>query len=64
LLGREIARFVFGPDAEAERAIANDPVIQAAVRLVRGVSSPDDLLSRVEAARSQSVAAGAEGTRR
>lgn len=47
LLGREIARFTFGPEAEAERAITNDKVIQAAVRLVTGVASPDDLLERV-----------------
>jgi carboxyl-terminal processing protease len=47
LLGREIARFTFGPEAEAERAIHDDRVIQAAVRLAAGVTSPDDLLERV-----------------
>jgi hypothetical protein len=47
LLGREIARFAFGPEAEAERAIADDTVIQAAVRLATGVNSPDELLERV-----------------
>ena len=45
LLAREIARFVFGPDAEAERAIADDKVIQEAVRLAAGASSPESLLS-------------------
>ena len=44
LLGREIARFVFGSDAEAERAIADDKVIQEAVRLVSRASSPEDVL--------------------
>jgi len=48
LLAREIARFVFGQDAEAERAIAQDKAIQAAVRLAAGATSPVDLLSRVE----------------
>lgn len=45
LLAREIARFVFGPEAEAERAIADDKVIQEAVRLAAGASSPESLLS-------------------
>jgi len=58
LLAREIARFVFGPDAEAERAIRDDKVIQSAVRLVAGASSPADLLSRADTMRQQ-----ASGTR-
>ena len=45
LLAREIARFAFGPDAEAERAIADDKVIQEAVRLASRATSPIDLLS-------------------
>lgn len=45
LLGREIARFVFGPEAEAERAIADDAVIQQAVRLATGATSPADLIT-------------------
>ena len=45
LLAREIARFAFGPDAEAERAIADDKVIQEAVRLASRVRSPSDLLA-------------------
>ena len=40
LLGREIARFVFGPEAEAERAIADDQVIQEAVRLAAVLRRP------------------------
>ena len=45
LLGREIARFAFGPEAEAERAIADDEVIQEAVRLASRARSPSDLLT-------------------
>ena len=44
LLAREIARFVFGPDAEGERAIAGDKVIQEAVRRAVSASSPQALL--------------------
>jgi carboxyl-terminal processing protease len=44
LLAREIARFVFGPDAEGERAIADDKVIQEAVRRAVSASSPQALL--------------------
>jgi carboxyl-terminal processing protease len=50
LLGREIARFAFGPQAEAERAIAGDPVIQAAARRAAQATSPSDLLSRLDGA--------------
>lgn len=46
LLGREIARFVFGPEAESERAIRDDAVIQQAVRRAAAAASPSDLLSR------------------
>jgi carboxyl-terminal processing protease len=46
LLAREIARFVFGPEAEAERAIRDDTVIQEAVRLAAAATSPSDLLAR------------------
>ena len=45
LLAREIARFAFGADAEAERAIADDKVIQQAVQLAGRAASPADLLS-------------------
>jgi carboxyl-terminal processing protease len=47
LLAREIARFVFGPEAEAERSIRDDEVIQAAARLAAGAVSPEGLLARV-----------------
>lgn len=47
LLAREVARYVFGPDAEAERAIRDDDVIQAAARLASGATTPEALLGRV-----------------
>jgi carboxyl-terminal processing protease len=46
LLAREIAKFTYGAEAEGERAIADDPVIQQAVRLAAEASSPADLLAR------------------
>lgn len=45
LVGREIARFVFGAEAEAERAIADDRVIQEAVRRAARATTPTSLLS-------------------
>lgn len=62
LLAREIARFVFGPDAEAERAIADDRVIQEAVRLAASASSPADLLTRGDPTK-QEPGIRAQGTR-
>ncbi|HEX6942386.1 MAG TPA: S41 family peptidase [Gemmatimonadaceae bacterium] len=47
LLAREIARFVFGPDAEAERAIADDKVIQEATRIAASAKSPEEILQSV-----------------
>lgn len=46
LLGREIARYVFGAQEEAIRAIRDDRVVQAAVRLMSGVRSQRELLER------------------
>lgn len=47
LLAREVARYVFGPQAEAERAIRDDEVIQSAARFLAGVASPAALIDRV-----------------
>ncbi len=49
LLGREIARFVFDPTAEAHRSIREDDVIQAAAALAAGARSEDDVLKRAAA---------------
>jgi carboxyl-terminal processing protease len=43
-VGYEIARYVFGPAAERRRRIRQDRQIQRAVDLVRGTSSPQQLL--------------------
>jgi carboxyl-terminal processing protease len=43
-IGFEIARYVFGPDAERRRRIQQDHQIQRAAELVRGISSPQQLL--------------------
>jgi carboxyl-terminal processing protease len=51
LLAREIARFVFGPDAEAERAIADDKVIQEATRIAAGAKSPEEILQAASVSR-------------
>ena len=52
LLAREIARFVFGPEAEAERAIRDDRVIQAAMRLAAAAATPAALLEQAAQARA------------
>lgn len=46
LLGREIARYVFGAQAEAERAIRDDQVVQAAARLLAGTTTQAELFER------------------
>jgi carboxyl-terminal processing protease len=46
LLGREIARDVFGADAETERLAKEDEIIQTAVRLLSGATSTEQLLDR------------------
>jgi carboxyl-terminal processing protease len=50
LLAREIARYVFGPAAEAERSARDDDVIQAAVHLIAGVATTDELIERTRKA--------------
>jgi carboxyl-terminal processing protease len=49
LLAREIARYIFGSQAEAERAIREDRVIQEAVRFVGGVRTTEELLKKADA---------------
>lgn len=43
----EIARFVFGPDAEFQRRAADDQVLRAALRIAHGARSPKDPLQRL-----------------
>jgi hypothetical protein len=48
LLGYEIARSVFGVDAEFRRRSASDAALAKALRLAQGVRSERDLLRRAE----------------
>jgi carboxyl-terminal processing protease len=48
LLGYEIARSVFGVDAEFRRRSASDAVLAKALRLAQGVKTERDLLRRAE----------------
>lgn len=46
-LAYEIARFVFGSDAEFQRRAADDQVLRAALRIAHGARSPQDPLERL-----------------
>lgn len=46
LLGNEAARFAFGPDGAFARQLTDDPVLQRAVELARGVELPAQLFAR------------------
>ena len=56
LLGDEIARFVFGPEAAFEREVRNDAVIAAALRLATGAASEHELLMRAARVRAPAPA--------
>ena len=43
-LGYEVARYVFGPDAERRRRVVGDAEVQQAVVLLRGTTTPQALL--------------------
>jgi carboxyl-terminal processing protease len=60
ILGGEIARDLFGSEAEFRRSLRNDRVVAAALRLVSGVTSEQDLLSK--AARQAATPSSASGT--
>lgn len=47
LLGDQITRYVFGPEAEFERSTRSDPAIATAVRLLQSASTPQALLKEV-----------------
>jgi len=57
LLGYDIARYVFGPEAEFKRRVANDKAIRTALELTTGAASQDALLKR---ALARQRAAGSE----
>ena len=45
-LGSQIARYVFGPRAEAARTLREDPALTKAIELLTGVASQQALLAR------------------
>ena len=45
-LGSQIARYVFGPRAEAARSLRDDPTLARALELLAGVDTPAALLAR------------------
>jgi hypothetical protein len=49
LLGAEIARYVFGPQAEFVRRADQDPVLARALELAAQAGSTADLLARADA---------------
>lgn len=49
LLAYDIARYVFGPEAEFRRRVANDRVLGTALELATGISSQSALLDRAAA---------------
>ncbi|HEX2718914.1 MAG TPA: S41 family peptidase [Gemmatimonadaceae bacterium] len=58
VLDAQIARFVFGPDVEFERALKRDRSLALALQLLNGAASPEQLLERttaMQAARSDST---------
>jgi hypothetical protein len=50
LLGYEIARYVFGDQAESARRLGDDAAVAAAVRFVGGATTQQELLRRAAAA--------------
>jgi carboxyl-terminal processing protease len=57
LLGYEIARYVFGIEAEFARRMHDDPAIARTVSLVAGASSPQELLRRAAGAQAPAAPA-------
>ena len=56
LLAYEIARYVFGRDAEFLRTAGDDPVIAAAIELLEGANSPRQLFTRAARHSGQTAA--------
>jgi carboxyl-terminal processing protease len=60
LLAYDIARFVFGPEAEFRRRVAADKAIAVALELVTGVTSEATLLERASVKQAAQRSAGTE----
>ena len=64
LLGSEITRYVFGPDAEFLRSSREDPAIRAAIEIARGARNQADVLARAAERAKQTLAADSLTTTR
>ena len=64
LLGSEITRYVFGPDAEFLRASREDPAIRAAIEIAGGSRTQADVLARAAARAKLTLAADSLTTTR
>jgi hypothetical protein len=60
LLAYDIARFVFGPEAEFRRRVAADKAIAVALELATGVTSEATMLERASAKQAAQRSAGTE----
>jgi hypothetical protein len=58
LLGYQIARYIFGLQAEFERTTRDDPVIRAASSLLVGVKTQHELLRKAETAGRSDLSRG------
>jgi carboxyl-terminal processing protease len=58
LMGFEIARYLFGSDAEFRRRAASDKALQKALELAHGARTEEDLLKKVTALAPADTAAG------
>ena len=56
LLGYDIARYVFGPEAEFKRRVANDKAIATALELATGATTQKILLQRASARQERTAA--------
>ena len=50
VLGAQIARYLFGPRAEFERSLRDDPALGKALTLLQGATTPSALLARAQEA--------------
>jgi hypothetical protein len=60
LLAYDIARFVFGPEAEFRRRVAADKAIAVALELATGVTSEATMLERASAKQAAQRSTGTE----
>jgi carboxyl-terminal processing protease len=64
ILGSQIARYVFGPDAEYARALRQDRAMAVALELLNASRSPDDLLNRAATKQAALIQARGDSTAR